>query len=416
MATPIIVADFESQLSTAVAVGATTFSLTSATDDDGIALPNGLYYFTVDNGTSAKEYLAGTLAGTSVTGVVSVSRQGAETSGAVRKHRIGATVIMTDFASYVKYMNGIALVSAPDASTTAKGVVETATLAEVRAGTATGSTGAKLAVTPDVLTDMTSQTEKAALVGDIGTPSSTNKFKLQNKSITAGETISGATLPVPVYQSSSTGKYLACQSSVLTKLAFQGFATSSSADTNPMNVQFEGIVSGFSGLTTGLRYYVQDTVGTISTTPGTYEILVGVAVSTTQVLILKGKRTASGTLTVSGTGTTVITVGFRVNKVRVHAILNYSGTFVSTSLIRSDGGWTLFGGQRCVFVSTVSNGGNIVIGIQATNYCYQLESQTGTQGQYGQIITVTDTTFTISNTQTNSATAGLIFWEAEGDL
>lgn len=61
------------------------------------------------------------------------------------------------------YVNGIALAGAPDASTTVKGVVETATLAQVRARTATGETGAKLAVTPDVLDDLPTQAQKTFL-------------------------------------------------------------------------------------------------------------------------------------------------------------------------------------------------------------------------------------------------------------
>ena len=129
MATPKIIADFETQLATALSVGSTSFTIASATDDDGVALPAGLYYFTVDNASTQKEYFAGTLSGTSVTGVLSVSRQGVETSGAARAHRIGASVIITDFATYKKYMDEIALVSAPDASTGVKGVVEAATLA-----------------------------------------------------------------------------------------------------------------------------------------------------------------------------------------------------------------------------------------------------------------------------------------------
>lgn len=168
MATPKIIADFETQLSTSLAVGGTSFSLSSATDDDGVALPNGLYYFTVDNGTSRKEYLAGTLADTSVTGVLSVSRQGVETSGAVRAHRVGASVIITDFATYLKYMNEIALVSAPDASTSAKGVVEAATLAEVRARTSVGATGAKLVLTPDVMDDLPTSGQKDFLTASTG--------------------------------------------------------------------------------------------------------------------------------------------------------------------------------------------------------------------------------------------------------
>ena len=178
MATPKIIADFETQLSAAISVGATSFTLSSATDDDGTALPAGLYYFTLNNGNSNKEYLAGTLSGTSVTGLINVSRQGTETSGTDRAHRVGDSVIITDFNTYKKYMDEIALVSAPDGDTTTKGVFEGATLAEVRAGTASGGSGANLAVTPDVLTDMTDEDEKAALAGggDLGTPSTSNKY------------------------------------------------------------------------------------------------------------------------------------------------------------------------------------------------------------------------------------------------
>lgn len=93
---PLVVADLETQLSTAIAVGATSFSIASATDDDGVSLPSGLYTFTVDNGSSNKEYLVGSLSGTTVSSVKTVTRQGTETSGALRAHRVGAPVIITD--------------------------------------------------------------------------------------------------------------------------------------------------------------------------------------------------------------------------------------------------------------------------------------------------------------------------------
>ena len=178
MATPKIIADFQTQLSAAISVGDTSFTIASATDDDGVSLPGGLYYFTIDSGSSQKEYLAGTLSGTTVSSVVNVSRQGTETSGADRAHRLGASVVLTDFNTYKKYMDEIALVSAPDASTSVKGVVEAATVAEVRAGTASGGTGAVLAVTPDVLDDLPTADEKAALAGggDFGTPNTDNKY------------------------------------------------------------------------------------------------------------------------------------------------------------------------------------------------------------------------------------------------
>lgn len=96
---PRVVADLETQLSSAIAVGATSFTIASATDDDGVALPSGLYTFTVDNGSSNKQYLIGSLSGTTVSSVKTVTRQGTETSGSLRAHRVGAPVIITDHVS-----------------------------------------------------------------------------------------------------------------------------------------------------------------------------------------------------------------------------------------------------------------------------------------------------------------------------
>lgn len=172
-----IIADFQTSLATEIAVGGTTATLQSATDDDGVALPAGVYFFTLDVNNSQKEHIVATLSGTSLTGISSVSRQGAQTSGVVRKHRVGASVEITDFA-HIKYINdlldgttylnastplrydgtatinndnqlatkayvdGVAVAGAPDASTTVKGIVEIATGAELAAGTGTGGTGA----------------------------------------------------------------------------------------------------------------------------------------------------------------------------------------------------------------------------------------------------------------------------------
>lgn len=119
---PKIVADFEVQLASAIAVGGTSFSLSSNVDDDGNTIQNGLYYFTLDNGSTNKEYLSGTVSGTSVTAVSHVSRQGVETSGATFAHRIGATVIITDFNSFQKYMDNAAVSGVVDSTTIAKGI------------------------------------------------------------------------------------------------------------------------------------------------------------------------------------------------------------------------------------------------------------------------------------------------------
>jgi hypothetical protein len=410
MATPKIIADFETQLSTSLAVGGTSFSLSSGTDDDGVALPNGLYYFTVDNGTSNKEYLAGTLSGTSVTGVLSVSRQGVETSGAARAHRVGASCILTDFATYKKYMDEIALVSAPDASTTTKGVVEIATLAQVRAGTGTGETGAILVVSPTELDDLPSQDQKNALAGDGATPSATNKYITQNRQMVAGETINGATLPVPVYQNKTDNEFYACDANDNTRYKYIGFATTDGTNGNPIRVQFSGVVSGFTGLQEGEKYYVQDTVGTIGTSIGTQEILVGIAISETELLIQKGVLRAAGNGGSLGTasGSLPVITGFRPSKISIFAkTINTAGT-ESSAL---DAFWV---NGSLLGLSAAQDGG----GTEVVENSVRLYRASGTTVYFTfSIGSVTDTGFTISWTLTGTwGGAAFFVWEAEGEL
>lgn len=181
-----ILADFTTTLATALAVGATSATLQSATDDDGVALPSGTYYFAIDGGNASKEHIRCSLSGTAISSIYSVSRQGTPTSGVVRAHRIGATVTLTDFAhikvindlingtvdldasnplkydgtatltddaelATKKYVDDVAISGSPDASTTVKGIVEEATQAEVLSKTTTGGTSARLFVNPSTL-------------------------------------------------------------------------------------------------------------------------------------------------------------------------------------------------------------------------------------------------------------------------
>lgn len=121
---------------------------------------------------------------------------------------------------------------------------------------------------------------------------------------TAGETINGATLPAACYLNSADGEWYACDGNDQTKLDFKGFAISNGTDGNGINIQCSGKVTGFSGLTTGAKYYVQDDK-TIGTTPGTYEVLVGIAISATELFILKGSMEYMGSANDSGDNITV---------------------------------------------------------------------------------------------------------------
>lgn len=152
-----LVADFDTQLSTAASIGGTTATLVSATDDDGNALPTGTYGLTIDAGNSSKEYIICTLTGTSLTSILSITRQGVTSSGFARSHRRGAKVTVTDWAILSrmlkllngtgafdstapinydahptfttdyqivdkKYVDDIAIAGSPDSSTTLKGI------------------------------------------------------------------------------------------------------------------------------------------------------------------------------------------------------------------------------------------------------------------------------------------------------
>lgn len=162
-----ILADFTTSLSTKLDVAGTSATLVSATDDDGVALPAGVYFFTLDGNNSQKEHIVCTLSGTSITGIYSVSRQGVETSGVARVHRIGCTVSITDFG-HIKFMNDLLMgattfdATAPlgyDGSpnlTTAnqfatKGYADALALAGAGPASVTGAGLVRLSVAPSVL-------------------------------------------------------------------------------------------------------------------------------------------------------------------------------------------------------------------------------------------------------------------------
>ena len=67
--------------------------------------------------------------------------------------------------------------------------------------------------------------------------------------------------------------------------AFLGFVKETVSKQDYTNLIVSGIVSGFSGLTQGSQYYLSDTAGQISTTPGTNTRKVGIAISSTELLI-----------------------------------------------------------------------------------------------------------------------------------
>jgi hypothetical protein len=257
---PLAYADVELQLSTAISVGSTSFSLSSANDDDGNALPAGKYCFTVDNGLSTKEYLIGQLNGTNVTSVQSVSRQGVESSGAARAHRVGASVILTDFATIQRVadiLRGQASLDGSnpiiyDAEPTLADRKELATVGYVL-DTATGGT-----VTFD----------RQVITGTAG------------ESVSAGELV--------YFKTSDQEWYKTDADTAATVDGVQlGIALGSGTDGVSITggVQISGTYTT-TGLTAGATYYASNTGGAISSSAGTTSRVVGVALSTTKLLLI----------------------------------------------------------------------------------------------------------------------------------
>ena len=232
--------------------------------------------------------------------------------------------------------------------------------------------------------------------------------------ITYGETLNGATLPVPTYIDSATGKVLACDGNDTTKIGFRGFALENGVLNDIKKIRAEGIVGGFSGLTAGLKYYVQDAVGTIGTTVGTYEVLVGIAISATEIIIMPGGKFASGTTTFSTTTTTTITTGFRPNRVTIFAVAHDGGTTETWG--GSQGGWTPYGGNSCIyFINNDSTGTAGGAGTSAT--AWKASQASGSAEYTGIIDTLSDTGFRLNSTKTGSPGGSVqIYWTAEGNI
>lgn len=109
---------------------------------------------------------------------------------------------------------------------------------------------------------------------------------------TAGEAINASSNPLAVYLNSTDGKIYKTSSAIATTtFTFIGFLQSGqNLSTNDLGlVQASGVVFNFTGLTIGSSYFIL-TAGTVSSTAGTVSYKVGRAISTTSLLIEKGRK------------------------------------------------------------------------------------------------------------------------------
>lgn len=253
-----IVADFTVQLATSVDIGDTTATLSSATDDDSVSLPSGLYGFTIDNGQSNKEYIICTLSGTSITDVKSITRQGVQSTGFTKAHRRGAKVSITDWAILDRMLKNLNGTTGFDSGVNLG-----------YDGTPTGLTGNQFATVNYVLSVVSGGTVTF------------DKQIIGNQ--TAGENL---TVNDIIYFKESDQRWYKADADLTTTFdQLQiGIAQSTVLTGATVQIAISGPVSGFTGLTAGSKYYLSNTAGAITTTAGTYSVFIGWALSTTSLL------------------------------------------------------------------------------------------------------------------------------------
>lgn len=341
------------------------------------------------------------------------------------------------------YVDAVAIAGAPNADTVTKGIVQIATGAQLAAGTATGSTGASVvpnggsfkntsagagdankvpvldaagaldqtflagartwsgvqSFTADncqITTDANSGNDavrSSFLDSKIATVISTN-IPQGAISGTSGEAITAGN---GIYVKASDGKlYKTVGTSDEGTFSFVGIAltTVAGADLAVTYAPPGHTVTGLAGLTAGSFYFVTDTAGTLSTTPGTRFARVAIAISATALQVVTPKYRVVGTITlsaVSNGSTTVTSVPFYPAKLsfKFSGVTGLDQVGVGNSWGVSDDAGVLSLGSNVGFPDRSSN---------AAGYVYA--TRTSTDIWNGAVTARTATNFTITNTRT----------------
>lgn len=225
------------------------------------------------------------------------------------------------YESIYDYIDGIAVAGAPDASLTAKGLVEMATTAEINAGSSVGSTGAKLAMSPDQFT--------ASTYG-LNAPSSSQKDFL-NGIVGMISPYAGLTAP--------TG-FLLCDASTVSNNTYPlllavlkgrygyGTATAFTADnaTDFFTATSHGLVNGDIIL-------IDNTGGALptGTSINTLYYVVNKTTNTFQISTTAGG--AAVNFTTNGTGTHSFYTQFKVPDLQARVPLGYASSIISATIV-----------------------------------------------------------------------------------
>lgn len=425
-----IISDFETSLSTAVSVGQTTATLTSAIDDDGINLPSGVYFFTCDASNSLKEFFKCDLVGTALTNIKSISRQNAEVTGYVRAHRLGATITITDHAHLRRinnlldgttnlnasiplgydgtatistpnqiatksYADALAIAGAPDSSTVTKGIGRVS-VAPVAPATPifVGDNDTRV---PVVNSSSLTAGQLLAMPGNntdvaVGTG---NRYVTQTGLQHGAELFAADT--------GSTDDYVITLSPAPTSytsgMVFRFKANTSNTGATTLNVN---------GL--GARTIRRDVGENLQNNDIIANQIVSVIFDGTNLQLLSGLpiRASGGTLTLSSTGTTIITTNFKAKSVRVSATAS-----ATSGISTSNGSFDVTSNtNQCVFTTFNQNGNQWAANVSAVN-CLTTNAGNNASNSTAIINNVTSTSFDIVFSKGTSENS-FVTWEAIG--
>lgn len=88
------------------------------------------------------------------------------------------------------------------------------------------------------------------------------------------------------YTQTTAGKFYNAKANDTSKILVVGWLLESATKDSSYIIQLGGIISGFSGLTINSKYYLKDD-GTIGTTAGTNSVMVGIAISATELFFTR---------------------------------------------------------------------------------------------------------------------------------
>jgi len=316
-------------------------------------------------GQLARTSYSGTVdASTTVKGIVEIAT-GAELAAGTGTGGTGAVIVpagssFTNTSAGAGDQNKVPVLNASgqlaagfiaDASTTVAGKSELATGAETAAGTATGGTGSPLVPANSSFTATSSGSADANKVGVLGSAGTlADGFMYitgtSGEAINAGQGVYIKASDSKLYKSVGTGDE--------STFSFVGVAadTVGAADLT-LRVAPPGSIFATTGLTAGAYYFVSDTAGTLATTPGTRFARVGLALSTTRLLVTTPKYIVRGSFTVSGTGNTTVTTGFYPAHIQIRSGLNVGVADTARCSIGDDS-------NSCVLVGSAAANGNSV--------------------------------------------------------